>query len=72
MLEDIEYDHVGEGEILVEIAAFSVCASDIKAAAGKFHLNPPLVLGHEASGIGMSFPLLISFSFFCPWSLLAG
>ncbi|GAB7338662.1 hypothetical protein MBLNU457_5393t1 [Dothideomycetes sp. NU457] len=51
VLEDIEYDDVGEGEVLVEIVAFSVCASDIKAAAGMFHLSPPLVLGHEASGI---------------------
>jgi len=60
VLEDIEYDHVGEGEVLVEIAAFSVCASDLKAAAGKFHLSPPLVLGHEASGVGR-FLLLLPF-----------
>jgi len=59
VLEDIEYDHVGEGEVLVEIAAFSLCASDLKAAAGKFHLSPPLVLGHEASGVGRSFSHLI-------------
>lgn len=53
-LQDIEYDHVAQGEVLVDIAAFSICASDLKAAAGKFHLNGPMVLGHEASGIGMS------------------
>lgn len=49
-LEKIQYDHVGPDEILVENAAFSVCASDLKAAKGVFYMKPPMVLGHEAAG----------------------
>ncbi|KAG8628017.1 hypothetical protein KVT40_003890 [Elsinoe batatas] len=55
-LEQVYIDDVKEGEVLVETVAFSVCATDAKAAAGKFLLKPPMILGHEASGIGKKFP----------------
>ena len=51
-LETVEYDAVGKNELLIENVAFSMCASDLKAAQGVFHLKPPMILGHEAAGIG--------------------
>ena len=53
-IEEIEYGDIAADEIVVETAAFSVCASDQKAAAGKFYLQPPMILGHECAGIGES------------------
>ncbi|KAF2219123.1 chaperonin 10-like protein [Elsinoe ampelina] len=55
-LEQVFIDDVKEGEVLVETVAFSVCATDAKAAAGKFLLKPPMILGHEASGIVLHAP----------------
>ncbi|KAF3769271.1 GroES-like protein [Cryphonectria parasitica EP155] len=37
-------------EVLVDIAAASICHSDLRAAAGTFLLPPPLILGHEGAG----------------------
>lgn len=50
-LETVHYADLGPEELLVEIAAASVCHTDVKTAAGEFHIKPPLVLGHEASGV---------------------
>jgi len=50
-LSNVEYSDPGPGELVIENAAFSVCASDLKAAKGEFYLKPPMILGHEASGI---------------------
>ena len=38
-------------DLVVDIVAVSLCATDLKAAAGKFLANPPLILGHEGAGI---------------------
>ncbi len=52
-LEDVFYEGgVGEKEVLVEILAVGVCHSDVKAAEGRFHMKPPLICGHEGSGVG--------------------
>lgn len=53
-LQTVHYDSIGDREILVETTAFSVCASDLKAAQGVFHAKPPMILGHEAAGTGTS------------------
>lgn len=50
-LETIHYDRIGDYEILVRTVAVSVCASDIKAAQGKFFMKPPMIMGHEGAGI---------------------
>ncbi|PSK59189.1 hypothetical protein B9Z65_3513 [Elsinoe australis] len=55
-LEKVQIDDVRDGEVLIETVAFSVCATDLKAAAGKFLLKPPMILGHEASGIVLQAP----------------
>ncbi|EME42828.1 hypothetical protein DOTSEDRAFT_131663 [Dothistroma septosporum NZE10] len=50
-LETITYNALHPTELLVEIIAASICHTDIKAAQGNFHMKPPFVIGHEASGI---------------------
>jgi len=50
-LETIHYDRIGDHEIVVRTLGVSVCASDLKAAEGKFFMSPPMILGHEAAGI---------------------
>jgi S-(hydroxymethyl)glutathione dehydrogenase/alcohol dehydrogenase len=40
-----------EGEVLVDIAACGVCASDLHVVDGDMPEPLPLVLGHEASGV---------------------
>lgn len=55
VLETVEYDAIGKSELLIENVAFSMCASDLKAAKGVFHLKPPMILGHESAGIGLRF-----------------
>ncbi|KAK0721276.1 chaperonin 10-like protein [Apiosordaria backusii] len=50
-LAQIKYGPIAPDEVVVKTAAVSICATDLKAAAGKFlDLKPPLILGHEASG----------------------
>ena len=49
-LEQVTYAAPGRDEVLVDIVAAGVCHSDLKAAAGTFHLKPPLILGHEGAG----------------------
>ncbi|KAK4621648.1 Aryl-alcohol dehydrogenase [Fulvia fulva] len=49
-LEDVTYKPLGPTELLVEIAAASICHTDIKAAQGNFHMKPPFIIGHEAAG----------------------
>ncbi|PNS18414.1 hypothetical protein CAC42_6231 [Sphaceloma murrayae] len=55
-LEDVTIEDVRPGEVLVETVAFSICATDLKAKAGKFLLKPAMILGHEASGIVLEAP----------------
>lgn len=49
-LEAVTYPALGPHEVLVDILGASVCHSDVRAAAGAFHLPPPLILGHEGAG----------------------
>lgn len=49
-LEKVTYPALGPHELLVDIVAASICATDIHAAAGHFYLLPPLIVGHEGSG----------------------
>jgi aryl-alcohol dehydrogenase len=50
-LETIHYDRIGDHEMLIRNVGVSVCASDLKAAEGRFFMKPPMILGHEAAGI---------------------
>ena len=61
VIEEIELDGPGEGEVLVEIAGAGLCHSDLSTLNGAIarpvarHLKTtgpqPIVMGHEASGI---------------------
>ncbi|KXX79317.1 Geraniol dehydrogenase [Madurella mycetomatis] len=47
----IRYGPIRPDEIVLDTAAFSVCATDVKVASGAFaYCKPPLILGHECAG----------------------
>jgi len=60
-LEEIPVPQVGPGEVLIKVAGVGICASDIKCYTGAplfwgdehraGYCQPPVVLGHEFSGI---------------------
>ena len=58
-LEPIIYDAIGPTEVLVETVAVGICHSDVKAAEGRFHTKPPMIAGHEGSGYGEFFIVLL-------------
>ncbi len=50
--EDISVPVPGAGEVLLKVARVGVCGSDLAIIHGKHpYARPPLVLGHEVSGI---------------------
>ena len=51
VVEEVTVESPGPGEVMVEIKACGVCASDAAAVSGKMPLPPPLVLGHEGAGV---------------------
>jgi threonine dehydrogenase-like Zn-dependent dehydrogenase len=52
-LRDVPIPEIGDDDILIEVKAAGICGSDIAFDAGGHEnlLNPPVVLGHEFSGI---------------------
>lgn len=52
-LRDVEIPQIGDDDLLLEVKAASVCGSDIAFDDGHHAnlLNPPVILGHEFSGI---------------------
>jgi len=53
-LVDVELESLQPNEVLVELAATSICATDPAVQHGKIPLSFPVVLGHE----GVSSPIL--------------
>src|SRR5688572_19405557 len=51
VIEDLELEGPGPGEVLVEVAAAGLCHSDLSTINGARPRPLPMVLGHEASGI---------------------
>ena len=51
VVEDVELDGPGPGEVLVQIAAAGLCHSDLSAIAGLRPRAVPAVVGHEASAV---------------------
>lgn len=51
VLEEIELDPPGRGEVLVKIKAAGLCHSDLVAINGERPKPTPMVIGHEAAGI---------------------
>lgn len=51
VIEDVELEGPGQGEVLVEIAAAGLCHSDLSTINGSRPRPLPIILGHEAAGI---------------------
>lgn len=51
VVEEVELEGPGPGEVLVEIAAAGLCHSDLSVIDGSRPRPTPMVLGHEAAGI---------------------
>ena len=51
VIEEIDLDGPGEGEVLVEVKGAGLCHSDLSVINGSRARQMPMVLGHEASGI---------------------
>ncbi len=51
VIDDIELEGPGPGEVLVEIVAAGLCHSDLSVVNASRPRVMPMVLGHEASGI---------------------
>ena len=52
-LRDVPVPEIGEDDLLIEVKAAGICGSDIAYDNGDHpdHLNCPVVLGHEFSGV---------------------
>jgi S-(hydroxymethyl)glutathione dehydrogenase/alcohol dehydrogenase len=50
-LEDIDVSNPGPREVLLRTVATGVCHSDLHVMEGGIPVPPPIVLGHEPSGI---------------------
>ncbi len=50
-IEAIEVEAPGPGEVAVEVAAASICHTDVKIATGQIPEPFPMVLGHEGAGV---------------------
>lgn len=41
----------GRGQVLIKVAWAGICGTDLKIQSGDFWCNPPVILGHEYSGV---------------------
>ena len=48
-VEEVPVPDVGEGEVLIKVAACGICGTDIKKIF-QAYVNPPQILGHELAG----------------------
>src|ERR1700722_11169975 len=49
VVEDVPVPEIGEGEVLIRVAACGICGTDIKKIHHGF-VTPPQILGHEVAG----------------------
>ncbi|HEY3065517.1 MAG TPA: alcohol dehydrogenase catalytic domain-containing protein [Methylomirabilota bacterium] len=50
-IDDAPEPTAGPGQVVVEVQAAGICGTDIHATQGLFPWSPPLVLGHEYTGV---------------------
>jgi L-iditol 2-dehydrogenase len=50
-LREVDRPSAGPGEVLVRVAAAAVCGSDLLIEADRHVNEPPMIMGHEFSGI---------------------
>ncbi len=48
-MEEVPVPDVGEGEVLIKVAACGICGTDIKKIFQRY-IEPPQILGHELAG----------------------
>ena len=48
-VEEVPVPDVGDGEVLIKVAACGICGTDIKKIF-QAYVNPPQILGHELAG----------------------
>src|SRR6266496_5902644 len=48
-VEEVPVPEVGDGEVLIKVAACGVCGTDIKKIFHRY-VEPPQILGHELAG----------------------
>jgi alcohol dehydrogenase len=51
VVEEVELDPPGPGEILIEVAAAGLCHSDLSTIENQRPRPLPIVIGHEGAGI---------------------
>ena len=51
VLEDVQIDDPGPGEVLLKTSASGICHSDLTVIEGGLPMPPPCILGHEPAGI---------------------
>ncbi len=51
VVDEVELEEPGYGEVLVELKAAGICHSDLSVVDGSRPRPTPMVLGHEAAGI---------------------
>lgn len=49
-IEEMEMPTIGDGDVLIRVAACGVCHTDLKALEGTTPFQSPSRLGHEVSG----------------------
>ena len=47
---EIPKPEVEDNEVLIRIRAAGICGTDLHIEEGRFHSNPPVILGHEFAG----------------------
>ncbi len=50
-LDEAPEPAAGPGQVVVDVAAAGICGTDVHATQGLFPWTPPMVLGHEYSGV---------------------
>jgi L-iditol 2-dehydrogenase len=50
-LDDVPEPVAGPGQVVIEVRAAGICGTDVHATQGLFPWTPPLVLGHEYTGV---------------------
>lgn len=48
---DFDTPKAERGQVLIKVSFAGICGTDLKIRAGQYGCNPPVVLGHEYSGI---------------------
>lgn len=51
MVKDVPEPSILPGHVLIEVKACGICGTDLHIQAGEYPINPPVIMGHEFSGL---------------------